>query len=45
FSGGILTVYLTSAPLRSELSMSKPKVIEILNAACQERLIKEVIFR
>lgn len=45
FSGGTLTVYLTSAPLRSELSMSKQKVIDLINAACQERLIKEVIFR
>lgn len=45
FSGGVLTVYLTSAPLRNELSMSKQKVIDLINAACQERLIKEVIFR
>lgn len=45
FSGGTLTVYLTSAPLRSELTMSKQKVIDLINAACQERLIKEVIFR
>jgi len=45
FSGGKLTVYLTSAPLRSELSMSKQKVIDLINTACQEQLIKEVIFR
>lgn len=45
FSGGTLTVYLTSAPLRNELSMSKQKVIDLINAACQERLIKEVHFK
>lgn len=45
FSGGILTVYLTSAPLRQELSMSKQKVIDLINAACQERLIKDVYFK
>jgi len=45
FSGDTLTVYLTSAPLRNELSMSKQKVIDLLNQACQERLIKTVNFR
>jgi len=45
FSGYTLTVYLTSAPLRNELSMNKQKVMDNLNAACQERLIQEVIFR
>ncbi len=42
---GVLTVYLISAPLRNELNMSREKVIEIINTACQERLINKIIFR
>lgn len=45
FKDGILTVYLTSAPLRNELSMSKEKVISILNKACNENIIQSIIFR
>ncbi|MEM9547622.1 MAG: DUF721 domain-containing protein [Bacteroidota bacterium] len=45
FKSGVLTVYLTSAPLRNELSMSKEKVIELLNKACGELLITSVVFR
>lgn len=45
FSNGKLTVYLTSAPLRNELSMSKDKVIDLLNGACHEEIVKEVSFR
>ena len=45
FKDGVLTVYLTSAPLRNELSMSKNKVIDLLNKACKEEIIKSIIFR
>mgnify|MGYP000070414256 CR=1 FL=1 len=45
FYQGVLTVNLSSAPLRNELSMSKPKVIQVLNEACKEDLIKDIIFR
>lgn len=45
FKEGILTVYLTSAPLRNELSMSKDKVIDLLNKSCKEDIIKSIIFR
>lgn len=45
FKDGILTVYLMSAPLRNELSMSKEKVITLLNKSCREEIIKSVIFR
>lgn len=45
FKEGVLTVYLTSAPLRNELSMSKDKVISILNKSCKEELINTIIFR
>ncbi|MBK9582935.1 MAG: DUF721 domain-containing protein [Saprospiraceae bacterium] len=42
FKDGLLKIYLTSAPLKKELSMSKPKIIENLNAALGTNLIKEV---
>lgn len=45
FRDGKLTVNLTSAPLRNELSMSKDKVIKLLNDACNEKLIQEIIFK
>lgn len=45
FKDGTLTVYLLSAPLRNELSMSKVKVIDILNKSCKEEIVKSIIFR
>ncbi len=45
FKDGVLTVYLMSAPLRSELSMSNEKVIDLLNKSCGEEIIKSIIFR
>jgi len=45
FSNGALTVYLTSAPLRNELSMSKEKVIDLLNKSCGAEVIKSIVFR
>jgi len=45
FKDGVLTVYLMSAPLRNELSMSKDKVIELLNKSCGEEVIKSIVFR
>jgi predicted nucleic acid-binding Zn ribbon protein len=39
-----LYVQLNSAPLKSELTMSKSKIIEILNKDVQEELLEEVIF-
>lgn len=45
FKDGVLTVYLLSAPLRSELSMSKEKVIDLLNKYCGEEVVKSIIFR
>jgi predicted nucleic acid-binding Zn ribbon protein len=45
FKDGVLTVYLLSAPLRNELSMSKAKVIDLLNKSCNEEVIKSIIFR
>lgn len=39
-----LFVRLTSAPLKHELSMSKSKVVDLLNKAMGEEVVKEVIF-
>jgi len=45
FNNGKLIVYLNSAPLRSELSMSKDKLKELLNTECGDDIIKEIILR
>ncbi len=45
FREGVLTVYLNSAPLRSELSMSKDRLIQLLNEACKEDIVKKVILK
>ena len=42
---GKLEITLTSAPLRAELSMSKPKVIKLLNEKIGYQIIKEIVFR
>ena len=42
---GTLTVKITSAPLRKELSMSPDKVINLINEALGHPLIKQVVFR
>ena len=39
-----LYIQLNSAPLKSELSMSKSKILEILNKDVQEEVLEEVIF-
>lgn len=39
-----LFVRLTSAPLKHELNMSKSKVMELLNKAMGEEVVKEVVF-
>ncbi len=44
FRSGIVTVTLTSAPLRQELSYGKEKLIQILNDGLGEPLVKDVKF-
>lgn len=39
-----LFVRLTSAPLKHELNMSKSKVVELLNKAMGNEVVKEVVF-
>ena len=45
FNRGTLIVYLTSAPLRSELNMSKSRLIEMLNEVCGQDCVQEIILR
>lgn len=42
FKDGLLKIYLTSAPLKKELSMGKLKIIEIINTALGTDIVKEV---
>jgi hypothetical protein len=44
FKDGALNVYLTSAPLKKELSLSKDKVIHLLNAALGNSIIQSIEF-
>ena len=43
-SNGKLFVRLTSAPLKHELVMAKTRVLELINAAVGEIVVKEVVF-
>ncbi len=42
---GILYVKLDSAALRSELSMARSKLVELLNKEVGEKVIEDIIFR
>ncbi len=42
FKDGLLKIYLTSAPLKKELSMNKIKIIENINAALGSPLVTDV---
>ncbi|HMQ07157.1 MAG TPA: DUF721 domain-containing protein [Saprospiraceae bacterium] len=43
FSKGTLRIYLTSSTLRQELSMSKQKIAELMNAKLGTDMVREVI--
>jgi hypothetical protein len=43
-SNGKITVYLTSAPLKNELNMSKTRILEILRKEYGETQITDIIF-
>ena len=43
-NNGKITVYLTSAPLKQELNMSKSKVLELLRKEYGEETIQDIIF-
>jgi predicted nucleic acid-binding Zn ribbon protein len=42
---GVLHVHLNSSVLRSELTMMKTRVLELLNEGHEEPLLKDVVFR
>jgi len=42
---GRLEVTLTSAPLRAELNMSRPKLIQLINDKVGSEMVKEIILR
>ncbi len=44
FKDGALSVYLTSAPLKKELSLSKEKAISLLNTALGSTIIQSIEF-
>ncbi|MFD2246702.1 DUF721 domain-containing protein [Pontibacter ruber] len=44
FKDNKLFVRLTSAPLKHELNMSKSKVVELLNRAIGDEVVKDVVF-
>lgn len=39
-----LYIHLSSAPLKSELNLSKHKVVELLNTAAGDKVIEDVVF-
>ena len=43
-NNGKITVYLTSAPLKHELNMSKTKILGLLRNKYGEEAIKDIIF-
>ncbi|MBK9257811.1 MAG: DUF721 domain-containing protein [Saprospiraceae bacterium] len=44
FKENVVKVYLTSAPLRKELSMGKPQIIKILNEAIGSEIVTDIEF-
>ena len=42
---GVLTVHITSAPLRNELMLMRSSIIERINAALGREVIREIVFR
>lgn len=43
-NNGKITVYLTSAPLKNELNMSKSKILEILRKEYGENSVTDIVF-
>jgi len=45
FYKGVLTVYISSSPLKQELTLTKQNVIEKLNANLKYKKVKELVVR
>ena len=44
-ANGVMTVHITSAPLRNELMLSRSTIIAQLNTLVGKKVIREIIFR
>ena len=42
---GVLLVEVTSAPWRAELSMRRQEIVEKINSAVRQRVVKDIRFR
>lgn len=45
FYDGTVTIYLSSAPLRQELSLSTKRIIDVLNEGLGPDIIKKIVLR
>lgn len=44
-AGGVMTVHITSAPLRNELMLMRTSIIQRINEALGREVIHEIIFK
>lgn len=44
-AGGVLTVYITSAPLRNELMLMRTAIMARINEALGREVIRDIVFR
>ena len=44
-AGGVMTVHITSAPLRNELMLMRSNIIQRINDALGRDVIHEIVFR
>lgn len=44
-AGGVMTVHITSAPLRNELMLMRTSIIQRINDALGREVIHEIIFK
>lgn len=45
FYDGTVTIYLSSAPLRQELSLSTKRIIEVLNEGLGQSSVQKIVLR
>lgn len=45
FSGGKLTVYLSSSILRNQMNHNRDRIIELINTECGDEVVKEISIR
>lgn len=44
-AGGVMTVHITSAPLRNELMLMRSSIVERINEALWREVIREIVFK